>query len=144
MEKIFGNFIDGKIEEEGEKIEMISPSDGSLIGYCVESDRNTVDKAVNSSLDGLNRISKIDLKERQKLLLRLADIIESKSEIYSNYESLNTGNTIRQSSFMDIPLGIEHIRYFGRVSDYKESREIEHPEYPGKFQCGQWSIMRWL
>ena len=67
MGKIFGNFIDGKIEEEGEKIEMISPSDGSLIGYCVESDRNTVDKAVNSSLDGLNRISKIDLTERQKL-----------------------------------------------------------------------------
>ena len=131
MEKIFGNFIDGKIEQEGEKIEMISPSDGSLVGYCVESNRNTVDKAVNSSLDGLNRLSKIDLKERQKLLLRLADIIESKSETYSNYESLNTGKTIRQSSFMDIPLGIEHIRYFGKVSDYKESREIEHPEYPG-------------
>ncbi len=41
MEKIFGNFIDGKIEQEGEKIEMISPSDGSLVGYCVESDRHS-------------------------------------------------------------------------------------------------------
>ncbi len=131
MEKIFGNFIDGRINEEGEKIEMISPSDGSTAGYCMETDRDTTDYAVNSSLYALDKISKINLKERQKLLLKLADIIESRSEIYSNYESLNTGKTIRQSSFMDIPLGIEHIRYFGTVQDFKESREIEHPEYPG-------------
>ncbi len=131
MEKIFGNFIDGKINNDGKKIEMVSPSDGSIIGYCIEADKNTVDNAVNSSLDALKKISKIDLKERQKLLLKLADIIESKSDIYSNYESLNTGKTIRQSTFMDIPLGIEHIRYFGRINDFKESREIEHPEYPG-------------
>ena len=131
MEKISGNFIDGKINNEGKKIEMVSPSDGSNIGYCIEADKNTVDNAVNSSLNAFKQISKIELKERQKLLLKLADIIESKSDIYANYESLNTGKTIRQSSFMDIPLGIEHIRYFGKVNDFKESREIEHPEYPG-------------
>ncbi|WP_287961142.1 aldehyde dehydrogenase family protein [Acidiplasma sp.] len=131
MEKIFGNFIDGKINEEGDKIKMISPSDGSTAGYCMETGRDATDYAVNSSLNALDKISKINLKERQKLLLKLADIIESKSEIYSNYESLNTGKTIRQSSFMDIPLGIEHIRYFGTVQDFRESREIEHPEYPG-------------
>ena len=93
MEKNFGNFIDGRINENGEKIEMISPSDGSTVGYCMETDRDTTDYAVNSSLDALNKISKINLKERQKLLLKLADLIESKSEIYSNYESLNTGKT---------------------------------------------------
>jgi len=32
---------------------------------------------------------------------------------------------------MDVPLGIEHIRYFGNMPGFPPEREIEHPEFPG-------------
>ncbi len=130
-EKIYGNFINGKEDFNGDRIEMISPSDGSIAGYIVEADKNSVDYAIDSAEDAFKKYLPSNIKERQKLLMKLTEIVESKAETYSHLESLNTGKTIRQSTYMDIPLGIEHIRYFAQTEEFKYEREIEHPEYPG-------------
>ncbi len=139
--KIYGNFINGNEEFNGNKIEMISPSDGSLSGYIIEANRNVVNNAVDSAEDAFKKFSSSTIRERQKLLARLTEIVESKAEMYSMMESINTGKTIRQSTYMDIPLGIEHIRYFSTTNEFKFQREIEHPEYPDTHGMVQYAPM---
>ena len=132
MEKVFGNIINGKEETEGERIPVKSPIDGKLIGYIVDSDREMVGRAVDSSMKTFNRMwAGTDITMRQKLIGRLADIVQERSEEYANLESINTGKTIRQSTFMDIPLAISHIRYFAETDEFRYERQINHPEYPG-------------
>jgi acyl-CoA reductase-like NAD-dependent aldehyde dehydrogenase len=132
MEKVFGNIINGKEETEGERIPVKSPIDGKLIGYIVDSDREMVGRAVDSSMKTFNRMwAGTDITMRQKLIGRLADIVQERSEEYANLESINTGKTIRQSTFMDIPLAISHIRYFAETDEFRYERQIDHPEYPG-------------
>ena len=132
MEKVFGNIINGKEETEGERIPVKSPIDGKLIGYIVDSDREMVGRAVDSSMETFNRMwAGTDITMRQKLIGRLADIVQERSEEYANLESINTGKTIRQSTFMDIPLAISHIRYFAETDEFRYERQIDHPEYPG-------------
>ncbi len=134
MEKVFGNIINGKEETDGEKIPVKSPVDGHLIGYIVDSGMDEVNRAVDSSMETFNGQWKhTEIADRQKMIGKLADIIQEKAEEYANLESINTGKTIRQSTFMDIPLAISHIRYFAETDEFKYERRIEHPEYPGTY-----------
>ena len=132
MEKVFGNIINGTEETDGERIPVKSPIDGKLIGYIVDSNREMVDRAVDSSIKTFNRMwAGTDIAMRQRLIGRLADIVQERSDEYANLESINTGKTIRQSTFMDIPLAISHIRYFAETDEFRYERQIDHPEYPG-------------
>ncbi len=132
MEKIFGNIIDGIEETGGAKIELKSPVDGSLMGYIIDTDQDTVERAIQSSRAAFNKFyPESTIKSRQELIGKLADIVQEKATIYADLESKNTGKTIRQSTFMDIPLAISHIRYFAETDEFKFQRKITHPEYPG-------------
>ena len=132
MDKVFGNIINGKEETDGEKISLNSPVDGSLIGYIVNAGREAVERAIKSSREAFMAFyASSTISSRQKLIGKLADIVQEKADIYAQLESQNTGKTIRQSTFMDIPLAISHIRYFAETDEFKFQRNITHPEYPG-------------
>jgi acyl-CoA reductase-like NAD-dependent aldehyde dehydrogenase len=130
--KKYGNFISGKYDYEGEEQILYSPADGSEIAVITKAGYDKARESIDSSEDAFKRYwSGTSLQQRQNLLLRLAELVQERSEEYAMLESLNTGKTIRQSTFMDIPLGIEHISYFARMNEFRPQREIEHPEYPG-------------
>jgi len=130
--KKYGNFISGKYDYDGEEEKIYSPADGSEVATITKAGYDKAREAIDSSEDAFKGVwSRTSLQERQKLLLRLAEIVQERSEEYARVESLNTGKTIRQSTFMDIPLGIEHISYFAKMKEFNPQREIEHPEYPG-------------
>jgi len=131
MKERYGNVVGGKEDFEGEESALRSPADGSLITAVVHADRGKTKEAIDAAEDAFRKWSKTSLKERQGLLLKLAERIQSRADEYSLLETLNTGKTIRQSTMMDLPLGIEHIRYFGTTKDVPAVREIEHPEFPG-------------
>ncbi|MDG6901939.1 MAG: aldehyde dehydrogenase [Nitrososphaerota archaeon] len=131
MKERYGNVIGGEEDFEGEESALRSPADGSLITTVVHADRGKTKEAIDVAEDAFRKWSKTSLRERQGLLLKLAERIQSRADEYSLLETLNTGKTIRQSTMMDLPLGIEHIRYFGTTKDVPAVREIEHPEFPG-------------
>lgn len=127
----WGNIINGIIDFEGEVHTLKSPADGLEIGTVVHASLEKVKEAIDSSYDAFeNKWIRTGLKERKTLLVKLAERVMERSDEYSRLESLNTGKTIRQSMLMDIPLGIDHIRYFGEEEEFHESREITHPEFP--------------
>ncbi len=130
MEKI-GNFINGKIDREGNEIDLFSPIDGTLFGKAVSADENKTLEAIDAAEESLKKWEKTTVKERQEILCKLVSIIEEKKDRYAWLESSNTGRTMRQSIFMDVTVAIEHMRYFSTTGEFRESRKIKHPEYPG-------------
>ncbi len=132
MEKIrYGNVLNGIENFDGIPHDLTSPADGRYVGTVYYANKSTADEAVDYAEEAFNKVwSKTGLSERQKLLMKLADRIQERSDAYSELETLNTGKTIRQSMLMDIPLGIDHIRYFASTKEFQPSRKIAHPEFP--------------
>ena len=141
MKERYGNVIGGQEDFEGDEVMLRSPADGSLVTAVVHADQAKTKEAIDAAEDAYKRWSKASMVERQDLLLKLADKVQSRAEEYSMLESLETGKTIRQSTIMDLPIGIEHIRFFGSTKDFPSSREIEHPEYPGTRGIVQYAPM---
>ncbi|MEM0117255.1 MAG: aldehyde dehydrogenase family protein [Conexivisphaerales archaeon] len=130
--KKYGNLIDGRYDYEGEEEKLFSPADGSEVAIITKASYEKAKEAIDSAEDAFRNVwSKTTVEQRQKILLKLAEIVQERAEEYARLESLNTGKTLRQSTFMDIPLGIEHISYFAKMKEFRPEREIEHPEYPG-------------
>lgn len=130
--KKYGNFINGAMNFKGEEEILYSPADGREIAVITMADYEKAKEAIDSAEDAFRNVwSNVPLQRRRQLLLKLSEIVQERSEEYALLESLNTGKTLRQSTFMDIPLGIEHISYFAKTDEFRDSREIEHPEYPG-------------
>jgi len=127
----YGNVIDGSEDFEGEEGKLRSPADGSPIAIVTDAGREKTKEAIEAAREAFRKWSTTTVRERQGLLLKLADRIQDRADEFSLIETRNTGKTIRQSVMMDVPLGIEHIRYFGNMPGFPPEREIEHPEFPG-------------
>lgn len=127
----FGNYINGEIDREGEEINLYTPIDGTLFGKAYAADEDKTLEAIDAAEDAFPKWARTTLKERQHILSRLVDLVEKKAERYAWLESSNTGRTLRQSTFMDVTIAIEHMRYFATTGEFVGSRTIEHPEYPG-------------
>src|SRR5579875_3889500 len=112
--KKYASFICGVYDyDDGEERDVYSSIDGRLVARVVMASREKVDHAVDAAQDAFKKVwSKTPISERRSILLRLAEIIQARSDEYALLESLNTGKTLRQTTF-------------------KDSREIVHPEYPG-------------
>ena len=108
-----------------------SPADGATVSTVTHADREKTREAIDVAEDAFRKWGRTTMRERQGLLLKLAERIQARADEYAMLETANTGKTIRQSTMMDVPLGIEHVRYFGTTQDVPTAREIEHPEFPG-------------
>jgi acyl-CoA reductase-like NAD-dependent aldehyde dehydrogenase len=126
----YGNFIGGREDFEGEEVVLRSPADGASIATVVFADSGKTKEAIDAAAEAFDGWSGTSIHERQDLLLKLAERIQSRTADYSFLESANTGKTIRQSTFFDISLGIDQMKYFATTKEFPSSREIAHPEYP--------------
>jgi acyl-CoA reductase-like NAD-dependent aldehyde dehydrogenase len=131
MTERYGNFVAGREDFEGEEVTLRSPADGSILATVVLASAEKTKEAIDAAATAFRKWSLTTVQERQSLLLKLAERIQSRAEEYSLLEARNTGKTLRQSTFFDISLGIEHINYFGSTKEFQPTKEIEHPEYPG-------------
>ncbi len=131
MTEIMGNYVNGEFVEDGKKSVLVSPADGSEVATVVLGNRKSAIEAIDAADAAFHKIwVRTTIGERQQYLAKLAALVQERSFEYAQAESANTGKTIRQSTLMDIPLGISHIEYFAKTSEFKFSREITHPEYP--------------
>ena len=97
----YGNIIAGKEDFEGERVELHSPADGSEITSVIYADSQKTKEAIDSASKAFESWSKTTIQQRQLLLLKLAERIQSRAQEYSFIESRNTGKTIRQSTLMN-------------------------------------------
>jgi len=111
---IGGEFVDAA---DGGVIETLNPHDNSRLTEVAEARAADIDRAVAAASAAFPSWRDMAAADRGKLLLRLADTIESHADELAQIESLDTGHPIRDALGLDVPRTAATFRYFGGMAD---------------------------
>lgn len=119
-------FIDGRFvdAESSETLPTLNPHDNTPIVNVAMAGKADVDKAVQAAQRAFPGWSSMAAMERGRILLRLADLIDSHAEELAWLESLDTGHPIRDSRGLDVPRTAANFRYFGGMADKLQGDQI--------------------
>ncbi|WP_379970282.1 aldehyde dehydrogenase family protein [Ectobacillus sp. sgz5001026] len=109
-------YINGEwVHSVSEKtFETLNPATGETLAYVAEAGPEDIDLAVRAARQAFDHgpWSKMGTAERSHLIYKLADLMEEHKLELAQLETLDNGKPIRETSNADIPLAIEHFRYF--------------------------------
>ena len=110
----YENFIGGQwvAPAEGRYFEALSPVNGQPFCEVARSSAADVDKAVDAAHAAAPAWGKTSVAERAVLLNKIADVIEENLEKLALAESWDNGKPIRETLNADMPLAVDHFRYF--------------------------------
>lgn len=113
----YANFIGGQFVAplDGNYFENTSPIDNSLIAKYPKSTYKDIDLAVKEANFAKEKWAQTSVVERSTLLNKVADVIEANLEEFALIETCDNGKPIRETLNADIPLSIDHWRYFASV-----------------------------
>ncbi len=110
----YDNFIGGRwsAPAAGEYFADTSPINGALIAEFALSTPEDVERALDAAHAAKDQWAKISPAERARLLNRIADRLEDNLELLAFAETIDNGKPIRETRAADVPLAIDHFRYF--------------------------------
>ena len=111
--------IDGQSVDSADRIDVVNPATEEVICVVAEGDRADVDQAVHAARAAFESgpWSRMDARDRGRLLLKLADLMEENIEELAALETLDNGKPIRDSRAADLPLAIDCLRYYAGWAD---------------------------
>jgi len=103
----------------GKTFETIHPATEEVICEVAEGDAADVDAAVKAAREAFENgpWSKMDARDRGRLMYKLADLIEAEADELAALETLDNGKPISDSRGADIPLVIDCLRYYAGWAD---------------------------
>jgi acyl-CoA reductase-like NAD-dependent aldehyde dehydrogenase len=108
--------IDGKKvpSASGATLEIINPAEGATLARVAAADAADVDTAVAAARRALTAPAWRDMHAsvRGRLLWKIADLLEARSEELAVVESLNNGKTFREALAGDLPPAVDIFRYY--------------------------------
>ena len=114
-------FIDGKFvaAADGERFETLAPRDGSVITSVARGKAADIDKAVRSAASAFESgvWSKADVRHRQQVLVRLAELLLEHKDELALLESIETGHPIGDSLDVDVPSAARSFKWYGEALD---------------------------
>lgn len=126
----YENFIGGqwKAPNAGRYFENISPINGKPIGEIARSDASDVEDALDAAHAAKDKWGTMSVAERALILNRIADRMEENLELLATAETWDNGKPIRETMAADMPLAIDHFRYFAGAIRGQEGSlsEIDH------------------
>ena len=113
----YDNFINGEwvAPLDGEYFDNSSPIDGKVFCQIARSKEADVEAALDAAHAAKDAWGKTSVTERSNMLLKLADGIEANLEAIAIAESYENGKPVRETLAADIPIAIDHLRYFAGV-----------------------------
>ncbi len=123
----YDNFIGGKwlAPTRGEYFESISPVDGKVFTKVARSTEEDVELALDAAWAAAITWNHTSVTERSNILLRIADAMEKNLELLARVETWDNGKPIRETRAADMPLAIDHFRYFAGVIRAEEGSASE-------------------
>ncbi|WP_458319591.1 aldehyde dehydrogenase [Mycolicibacterium brisbanense] len=117
FESRYGNYIGGEwvAPVEGRYFENPSPVTGQVFCEIPRSTEADVEKALGAAHAAAPAWGKTSPAERAVILNKIADRIEENLESIALAESWDNGKPIRETLNADIPLAVDHFRYFAGV-----------------------------
>jgi len=113
----YDNFIGGKwvAPVKGEYFDNISPIDGKVFSQSARSTKEDIELALDAAHTAFATWSKTSVTTRSNVLLKIADIMEQNLDYLARVETVDNGKPIRETVNADIPLCIDHFRYYAGV-----------------------------
>jgi len=110
----YDNFIGGKwvAPTKGEYFDVITPITGKPYTKAARSGAEDIDLALDAAHAAADAWGKTSATERSNILLKIADRIEQNLELLAYAETVDNGKGIRETLNADIPLTVDHFRYF--------------------------------
>ena len=110
----YDNFIGGqwKAPVSGEYFDVITPINGQVYTQAARSGAEDVELALDAAHAAADAWGKTPVSDRSNLLLKIADRLEQNLELLAYAETVDNGKPIRETLNADIPLAVDHFRYF--------------------------------
>jgi aldehyde dehydrogenase len=123
----YDNYIGGKFVApvNGVYFDVVSPIDGKVFTQAAHSTKEDLEIAVNAAHEAFKTWGKTSSTERSNLLNKIAQVIEENLEYIATVETIDNGKAIRETLAADIPLVVDHFRYFASVIRAEESSITE-------------------
>lgn len=114
IDKKYGLFINGEwVDAEGGKtFETFNPATGEKLADCADASPADIDRAVAAARAAFPAWSKTSPEQRANMLLKIADLVEANLDRLAKIETMDNGKPIRETTLVDLPLTVDHFRYF--------------------------------
>lgn len=113
----YENYINGKwtAPAGGEYFENTSPVNGKVLCEVARSTKEDIELALDSAHAAKDAWGKTSVTERSVILNKIADCMEANLEMLAYAETWENGKAVRETLNADLPLAIDHFRYFAGV-----------------------------
>ncbi|MCB1442424.1 MAG: aldehyde dehydrogenase [Methyloceanibacter sp.] len=126
----YDNFIGGDwvAPVDGRYFDNISPVTGKSVCQIARSQAADIDLALDAAHKAREAWANTAPAERAKLLNKIADRMEENLQLLAAVETIDNGKPIRETTAADVPLAIDHFRYFASCVRAQEGAlsEIDH------------------
>ncbi|MEK8026160.1 MAG: hypothetical protein RLY78_3062 [Pseudomonadota bacterium] len=126
----YDNFINGQFvaPADGQYFDVITPINGKVYTQAARSTAVDVERALDAAHAAAAKWGKTSPAERANTLLKIADRLEANLELLAYAESVDNGKPMRETLNADIPLAVDHFRYFAGCLRAQEGSisEIDH------------------
>jgi len=140
FKSVYDNFINGQFVPpvKGQYFDVITPINGKVFTKAARSTSEDIELALDAAHAAKAKWGATPAAERANVLLRIADRLEKNLELLAYAESVDNGKPIRETLNADIPLTIDHFRYFagclraqeGTLSEIDENTIAYHFHEP--------------
>ena len=110
----YDNFVNGRFTApvKGQYFDVITPISGKVYTRAARSTAEDIELALDAAHAASARWAATTPAERANVLLKIADRIEQNLELLAYAETVDNGKPIRETLNADIPLAVDHFRYF--------------------------------
>lgn len=110
----YENYIGGKWTPpvKGEYFDNPTPVTGQVFTRVARSTQEDIELALDAAHAAKDAWGKTSVTERANILLKIADRMEENLEMLAVAETWENGKAVRETLNADLPLAIDHFRYF--------------------------------
>ncbi len=113
----YGNYIGGKFIEPVDRkyFDNITPVNGTVLCQIPRSNEKDINLALDAAHAAKKAWGETSVTERSIILNNIAQVMEDNLATLAEAETWDNGKPIRETTAADMPLAIDHFRYFGSV-----------------------------
>jgi betaine-aldehyde dehydrogenase len=132
------NLVDGKAAGalSGATYDVVNPATGEVYAQAPMSGPEDVDQAMRAAATAFESWRDTTPAERQRMLLKIADALETRADEFTKIESDNTGKPLALTAAEELPPCVDQLRFFAGAARLLEGRSA------GEYMAGHTSFVR--
>ncbi|MBU2436442.1 MAG: aldehyde dehydrogenase family protein [Candidatus Omnitrophica bacterium] len=118
-------YVGGEFRQGKEKIEVINPATEEVFAKIFQASREDLDFAIEKAKIAKKEWKKVSFKERAKVLREIAKAILDNLQILAELETKEIGKPLKESLFVDVPLGADCFDYYASFLESLQEEVIQ-------------------